>query len=514
MQLFKNELRDTVLGKDIPREERAKTRVKGLLGGEILDTFSPSLLTTFIMVLGEDKVRSVLADATKQDELLCKAVVPRKAAKNRMSKGDRSGTSGEQNSVRSRSRSPRRSGGARGFRNPKLQQAKKDGGPKDRKFRGSDKKAKGPKKDGDKKGEFSSPPSSSAAWPSFFSALAIMMVTSAGFIIDRIPTLHCMRLGGRLMHCAQSWKLVCGDTCNWVYNVVTTGYKMPFKSVPNQRVISGPAHDVLVREAADLIAKGAVSKVTPEEGQYISQYFAVPKLRSPGKYRPILNLKIFNKYVKKYKFRMEGLSLVRDWIRKDMWCIGLDLKDAFPHISIHPGFRKFLRFRWLDDLLQWDCLPFGLTCSPRVLTKVLKPVISFIRATWGIMLTIYMDDMLLQGASAEEVLLHAQIVMLVLMTLGWSFNWDKSDLVPKHVVVHLGFVFDTTSMTITCPFDKVKRLQDKCKAMLRAGHATVHDLERLLGTMESVTPATVLAALHYRHFQYHWGCSSDGRALA
>ena len=69
---------------------------------------------------------------------------------------------------------------------------------------------------------------------------------------------------------------------------------------------------------------------------------------------------------------------------------------------------------------------------------MLKPVVAFIRATWGILLSIYMDDMLLQGATADEVSLHVQIVMLVFMALGWSFNFEKSDLVPKQELVHLG----------------------------------------------------------------------------
>ena len=80
------------------------------------------------------------------------------------------------------------------------------------------------------------------------------------------------------------------------------------------------------------------------EGQFVSLYFAVAKARSPGKFRPILNLKRFNKSVKKYKFWMEGLKQVRDWIQKDAWFCSMDLKDAFLHIPINESFRKFLRF--------------------------------------------------------------------------------------------------------------------------------------------------------------------------
>ena len=130
----------------------------------------------------------------------------------------------------------------------------------------------------------------------------------------------------------------------------------------------------MVDEAQELLQKKAIIPVDHEPGEYISTYFAVPKARSPGKFRPILNLRRFNKSVKKYHFRMESLSHVRDWLKEDAFCVGIDLKDAFLHVGISQRFWKLLRFRWLNQLLQWIVLPFSLRYSPRVLTKVLKPV--------------------------------------------------------------------------------------------------------------------------------------------
>ena len=106
---------------------------------------------------------------------------------------------------------------------------------------------------------------------------------------------------------------------------------------------------LMVDEANELKKKGAVSVVDHLDGEYISSYFAVPKPRSPGKFRPILNLKYFNKCVKKYKFKMETLASVREWIREGSFCTGLDLKDAYPHIGMHESSKKYLRFAWLGS---------------------------------------------------------------------------------------------------------------------------------------------------------------------
>ena len=259
--------------------------------------------------------------------------------------------------------------------------------------------------------------------------------------------------------------------------------------------------NVLVKEADDLKAKGAVFPCEPIEGEYISSYFAVPKLRSPGKFRPILNLKRMNDSIKKYKFKMECLRHVREWLKPRSFCIGIDLKDAFPHIPMNEQCWKFLRFRWLGQLLQWVVLPFGLKCSPRVLTKVLKPVVAFLRSTFAVLVSIYMDDLLIQGHTPEEVYFKAQQVALVLMCLGWSLNWDKSLFVPSQQFKHLGFNFDTAAMTISCPSDKVERLQGLCRSALQSKYITAHDLERMMGTMESIRPSTPLAALRYRPLQ-------------
>ena len=80
-------------------------------------------------------------------------------------------------------------------------------------------------------------------------------------------------------------------------NVVSEGCKIPFKFVPFQRIwprnpkVSGPAHEVLEQEAADLLAKESIAPVVPVRGQFVSSYFALAEAHSPGKFRPILNLK-------------------------------------------------------------------------------------------------------------------------------------------------------------------------------------------------------------------------------
>ena len=354
------------------------------------------------------------------------------------------------------------------------------------------------------KSKFFSHQSFAAAWVGFFSLLAVQLVSSTGLCLDNIPSLHIKPIGGRLRYCLEAWQLLTNNS--WVCNVIKEGYKIPLKYFPCQKnppqnpSVNADAEKVLDDEAAALLIKHAIRVVKDLPGQYISSYFAVPKPRST-KWRPILNLKWFNNKVKHYKFRMESFKQVREWIQPGYFLIGMDLKDQFLSVPINKKFRKFLRFSWKGKLLEWQVLPFGLKCSPRVVTKLLKPVMAFLRAKWGILISIYMDDMLLQAASREQAYLHAQIVILVLMCLGWELNWEKSSLIPSNKITHLGFEIDTLSMTACCPVAKIDRLVDMAYSAFVKKFITVHNAERLLGVMESVRPVTPLAALNYRSFQ-------------
>ena len=56
-------------------------------------------------------------------------------------------------------------------------------------------------------------------------------------------------------------------------------------------------------------------------------------------------------------------------------------------------------------------------------------------------------------------------------------------------------------MTVSCPPDKIARLQSMCRNIMKDGIVTVHDAEHILGTMESVCLVSPLCGLHYRAFQ-------------
>ena len=82
--------------------------------------------------------------------------------------------------------------------------------------------------------------------------------------------------------------------------------------------------------------------MSPVLGQYVSSYFAVPKSkRSPDKWRPILNLKKFNKFIRHIYFKMEDVRTVRNWFQHGIMYEGLDLKDTFLHVPMDAKVKRF-----------------------------------------------------------------------------------------------------------------------------------------------------------------------------
>ena len=117
-----------------------------------------------------------------------------------------------------------------------------------------------------------------------------------------------------------------------VLKVIRHGHEIPFLTSPppfNGVMNSIPADPaemlVLRQELDDMLAKGAVTRVHNYQAQegYYSRYFLVPK--SDGGTRPILNLKPFNKFVRKYKSRLIGARALLSVVRRGDWFMSIDL---------------------------------------------------------------------------------------------------------------------------------------------------------------------------------------------
>ena len=204
---------------------------------------------------------------------------------------------------------------------------------------------------------------------------------------------------------------------------------------------------VLADEVAELCAKSTIERIPPgqEEEGFYSRYFTVPK--KDGGLCPILNLKPFNRYIKKATFKMETLQSVIALMVPDLWMESVDLKDAYFHMPIYQGHWKYLRFFINGVAYQFKVAPFGLSSAPRLFTKLILVIIVWLRLR-GVRLFAYLDDILIVGSSPAEVHRSLTLTIQALPRAGFIINIKKSDLTPTQDLATEAEIRLPSSMTL------------------------------------------------------------------
>ncbi|KAL0199377.1 hypothetical protein M9458_007917, partial [Cirrhinus mrigala] len=110
------------------------------------------------------------------------------------------------------------------------------------------------------------------------------------------------------------------------------------------------------------------------------------------------------------------------------WFAVVDLKDTYFHVSILPRHRPFLRFAFEGRAWQYRVLPFGLSLSPRVFTKVVEGALAPLREV-GIRI-LNLNDWLMLAQLREQLCDHRDLVLRHLSQSGLRVNWEKSKLSP------------------------------------------------------------------------------------
>ena len=138
---------------------------------------------------------------------------------------------------------------------------------------------------------------------------------------------------------------------------------------------------------------------------YISEVQEKPVCISPlgcankkgeEKYRVITDMRYVNQYINVPKIRYEDLSDLQNIIKTHDAYASVDLKDGFNHIVIRKDFRTFFGFKWKGKFYVWNVLNFGSSIAPYLFTKILRPVVSYLR-TCGVRCMLYVDDFLILG---------------------------------------------------------------------------------------------------------------------
>ena len=175
----------------------------------------------------------------------------------------------------------------------------------------------------------------------------------------------------------------------------------------------------------------------------------------------------------------------------------VDLKDAYYSIPVARCHRKYLRFVWKGHLLQFTCLPNGLSEAPRKFTKIMKPPFSNLRKT-GHENTAYLDDSWLMATNFGSCQNNAKDTVNLLDSLGFTIHPEKSCLHPTCILIYLGFILNSILIRVSLTPEKAETIREACFSLLNKDKCSIRELARVIGLCVAVEPGVEGAPLFHR----------------
>lgn len=293
----------------------------------------------------------------------------------------------------------------------------------------------------------------------------------------------------------------------WVLLTLSKGYSIQFKRRPpkfsgvRMTVVKDPRRSVaLKREISVLLEKGAIEcvKSSDQSRGFYSTYFLVPK--KDGGFRPILDLRRLNQFIKVLRFHMLRTADVLQVVSEKDWFTSIDLKDAYFHVPVARHHRQFLRFAFEGQAYQFRVLPFGLSLAPRIFTRCVAAALSPLQSR-GMRILPYLDDWLICSATREQAIYNTTTLLAHVTQLGLTVNFAKSSLIPSQRVVFIGVVLDSVMMRASPSPQRVDDILNLVSRVQRGTRLTYGLFLRLLGKLTAASSVIPLGLLSLRPLQ-------------
>ena len=141
---------------------------------------------------------------------------------------------------------------------------------------------------------------------------------------------------------------------------------------------------------------------------------------------------------------METVKSLRQSILVNDWTVSIDLTDAYLHVPIHPRSRKYLRFIFKDQFFQFTALPFGMSLSPWIFTKLMDVIVAHLRQR-AITLFPYLDNWLIRDLIRNRLVSHTIYCLQTVQSLGVHSKSKevRFDTIPE-IHVYRDGISDTT----------------------------------------------------------------------
>lgn len=225
---------------------------------------------------------------------------------------------------------------------------------------------------------------------------------------------------------------------------------------------------------------------------HLSPMFSITQT---NKSRLIFDLRTLNECMSRFPFRLETLVDLPALAVGCRYASKLDLQSAYWQYPVDEALSRALGTSCAEfpgRLLRWTCLPFGLSVAPYAFASLTH---AFVRA-WrrcGIVVTAYLDDILVLARTLEEHIRAVSVVVDDLIAAGLRISPSKAFVWPYTRLDYLGVSVDFQAESFFVPAAYTSKVLDEVRSMLAASRvsddasgapqATVRttQMQRLLG---------------------------------
>ena len=151
-----------------------------------------------------------------------------------------------------------------------------------------------------------------------------------------------------------------------------------------------------------------------------------------------------------------------------------DLKSGYHHIDIHPDQQTFLGFAWKFPgeiscrYFVFTVLPFGLSSTPYISTKCLKPVEKYWRI-YGVNIALFLDDGWLIDFDHNSCVALASNIRSNLKKSKVITNEEKSQWCPSQIIEWLGIVWNAIHRTIRISYRREQSIKKSLETFFLKG---------------------------------------------
>ncbi len=193
-------------------------------------------------------------------------------------------------------------------------------------------------------------------------------------------------------------------------------------------------------------------------------------------------------------------------VGKGAWIAKVDWSDAYKHLHVRKKDLCLQWFSWLGRYFRELCLIFGSSSSPGLYDRLAKTVIDLVVRVAGFprqWLCQHLDDTA-AAAPADSDLLHKfdntyqQIADQIGIKLAPRDDPDKAFGPTKKGTV-FGIMYDTVNWTWGLPPEKLARLSEQIKTILKKNEERLDEIQSVVGRIINVKPLVPDGRFHIDH---------------